>query len=546
MSDRNTRRPHARDRRFAKRMGLPEPVAYAKQTLRIPMRDGTELGADLYEPVGTSKGLLLARGPYGRGAMIAAQMAHPYASQGYSVLFVSSRGTYDSAGDFDPMRTEVADGHDLVEWMRAQPWYPGRFATVGGSYLGHTQWAMLSDPPADLISSVIMIGPHDFSRHAWGTGTFNLDFVGWSDQIVVQSKHDGLAAILKLMTQGRRVKPVLEGVPLADVAERHFRDDAPWVHERMRRPELTDEFWRPMQHADALERVQVPVLLVTGWHDLFARQSFEQFARLRERNIDVALIAGPWTHVQVVREGGGEIYPQMFAWLDDVFAGQNPTERIPAVRAHVTGAGEWRDLESWPPSADERMLRLSGDGMLTSEASDDDGTSTFTYDPAAPTPARGGPIIDFRAGGSVDDTDWAARADVLTWTGDVLDRALTIMGTVSATLMHGAEHDDADVLVRLSDVDAKGRSRNVTEGYVRRGNATSGEPLTLDLLPTAHRFAAGHRIRIAVAGGAFPQFARNPGTGENPLTTETLQPNRHSIAHAGSSIRLPVITGGEA
>jgi predicted acyl esterase len=78
----------------------------------------------------------------------------------------------------NPQRTEAEDGHGIVAWMRQQPWYDGRFATVGGSYLGHTQWALLEEPEPDHVAAVVLVAPHDFARHAWGTGTFKLDFVG--------------------------------------------------------------------------------------------------------------------------------------------------------------------------------------------------------------------------------------------------------------------------------------------------------------------------------------------------------------------------------
>ena len=57
------------------------------------MRDGIELGADLYTPVETSKALLLARGPYGRGAVIGMTAGRQFAARGYTLLFVSTRGT---------------------------------------------------------------------------------------------------------------------------------------------------------------------------------------------------------------------------------------------------------------------------------------------------------------------------------------------------------------------------------------------------------------------------------------------------------------------
>ena len=63
------------------------------------------------------------------------------------------------------------------------------------------------------------------------------------------------------------------------------------------------------------------------------------------------------------------------------------------------------------------------------------------------------------------------------------------------------------------------------------------------LWPTAHRFKQGHRIRVQVSSGAFPRYARNPGTGEPHATAVTLraadQEVYHDPAHA-SAITIPV------
>ncbi|MFL5859664.1 MAG: CocE/NonD family hydrolase C-terminal non-catalytic domain-containing protein [Solirubrobacteraceae bacterium] len=48
--------------------------------------------------------------------------------------------------------------------------------------------------------------------------------------------------------------------------------------------------------------------------------------------------------------------------------------------------------------------------------------------------------------------------------------------------------------------------------------------MTFRLCPMAHRFAAGHRIRLLVAAGAYLRYARNPGNGEDAavVTTEAM------------------------
>ena len=95
------------------------------------------------------------------------------------------------------------------------------------------------------------------------------------------------------------------------------------------------------------------------------------------------------------------------------------------------------------------------------------------------------------------------------------------------------------MFVRVSEVDAKGRSRNVSDGY-RRGTPTSGT-VTIELDAVAHRFRAGSRIRVLVAGGSHPRFARNLGTGEPLVTGRRLRPATHTV-HLGdgaSRLRLP-------
>ena len=163
---------------------LPAPTTgYTVSRVAIPMRDGVELVADHYVPAGDTEpvGTLLVRGPYGRGFPLSLLYGGLYAARGYRVLLQSVRGTFGSGGIFQPMVHEAADGADTVAWLREQPWFTGRFATMGISYLGFTQWALLQDPPPELAAAVITAGPHDFSAAAWSTGSFTVnDFLGWS------------------------------------------------------------------------------------------------------------------------------------------------------------------------------------------------------------------------------------------------------------------------------------------------------------------------------------------------------------------------------
>ena len=82
----------------------------------------------------------------------------------------------------------------------------------------------------------------------------------------------------------------------------------------------------------------------------------------------------------------------------------------------------------------------------------------------------------------------------------------------------GASWNVCDALTRI----APGRFEEADDGTVR---------VHLDLWPTAHRFAAGHRIRLQISSGAHPRYLRNPGTGEDPNTATGTQPVDIEIFH---------------
>lgn len=142
------------------------------QAVRVPMRDGVELLADIYAPVGTSLGTLLMRTPYGRTGLIAILTARYFATHGYQVVNQSCRGTFGSGGVFAPFHSDIDDGADTVAWLRTQDWFGGRFALYGASYLGSTAWALMMEPPPELVTAVIAISAHDNHWVTHGNGAF--------------------------------------------------------------------------------------------------------------------------------------------------------------------------------------------------------------------------------------------------------------------------------------------------------------------------------------------------------------------------------------
>ncbi len=488
--------------------------------LKVPMSDGTVLLADHYLPITTEQAAtVLVRCPYGRGLPFSLLEAQLIAERGFHVLLQSCRGTFGSGGTFEPMRHEITDGQDTVAWLRNQNWFDGRLATFGASYLGFVQWALAMDPPPELVAAVVYVGPHDFSRTAYRNGAFDLyNFMSWCDLIVHQERVNPLQGMVRNATADRRLRPALNRMPVSAGARDLLGDQAPWFDAWLGHPELTDPFWEPLQCGAALEAISAPTMLIGGWQDLFIEQTLEQYQALAARGVPVRMLIGPWTHLDTVTKAG-VAFAESLAWLDRHAARQRGDAAARPLGAHLFGgAGEWREIEPLAarrPGPQRWYLGVGGTlGPRQAAAGTGVPAASFRYDPADPTPSVGGALLSVTAGVR-DNRAVEQRPDVLVYSSEPLDYPVEVIGEVAAELHVTRDNPHADLFVRLCDVDPRGRSRNVCDGIVR---LTGADPLTgtvrVSLIAAAHRFGRGHRLRLQVAGGAHPRFARNPGNGQ--------------------------------
>lgn len=533
------------DRAVARVLRLPRPTTGYRvdRGLPVPMRDGVILRADHYIPdTDRPLGTILVRGPYGRAFPFSIIYARVYAARGYHVVFQSVRGTFGSGGDFVPMVHEADDAADTVAWLREQPWFTGTFGTIGLSYLGFTQWALLADPPPELAAAVVTVGPHDLHMSSWGRGAFALnDFLGWSDMVANQES-SALGRLAFQLKARRRLNEAVTGVPLGEAGRSLLGQGSPWYESWIEHPDADDPFWERMRMTAALDRCRVPVLLLSGWQDIFVDQTIDQYRQLRDRGVDVAMTIGPWTHEQMVTKAAGGTAAETLEWLGAHLARTRVAPRPQPVRVCVTGQTRpgWIGLEDWPPTTTDRVFYLQPQGRLGTDPPPSAASpSVFRFDPADPTPTVGGRLLT-RDSGYRDDTRLAQRDDVLSFTSAALQSPMCVCGHPVVELAYETDNPHFDVFVRLSEVDSQGRSRNVSDGFGRFSSVPDG-PIRLELDPVAHRFSAGSRLRLMVAGGCHPRFARNLGTGEPALTGRAMRPSTHTVRHGDcSTLNLPV------
>ncbi|GAA3641614.1 hypothetical protein GCM10022236_50390 [Microlunatus ginsengisoli] len=388
------------------------------------------------------------------------------------------------------------------------------------------------------------ISAHDNFRVMYPGGAFALEgtltLLDGLDHL-----EDGFVrGLARFPTAARRLRRAYQELPLVRAQDTMLAGNSMpytrWLHATT----ADDPVWRDQRLLAALERVDVPVLLHEGWQDRFVDQTLDQYARLRARGVEVALTIGPWNHVQVATKAAPVTMRETLDWLAVHLAGDadrvGASERSARVRIFVTGAERWRELPDWPPPARARSFYLQpGGGLAEQEPNQAAEPSRFSFDPADPTPAVGGRVINPSIAGPRDNRELERRSDVLVFTTSVLTEPLEIVGSPVAEIVHTSDNPYADLFVRLCEVRANGTSLNLADGFCRLPVENLDPTVRLPLDALAHRLAAGSRLRLQVSGGAHPRYARNLGTGDDPATATDLVPSRRTLHHgAGGASRI--------
>lgn len=532
---------------LARRWDLPPAQTRAvvrEQKLRVPMDDGTVLLADRWvaeEAKDKPQPTVLVRSCYGRGGFYGLLHGRFLAERGLQVVIQSVRGTFGSEGEFNPL-DERADGLTTLHWLRQQPWHEGRIGMTGESYLGFVQWAVAADADEDLTGLSIQGSASQFHGQSFPGGSMSLETsTQW--MVMTTTQERGLAP-LPILLALCKLPSMLSERSLRNLDRRTTGEEVAWFRE-------VPGGWRATSRRGS--GASGPTCRWSPAGTTPSRRGSWRTTRRWWR--PAGTLSSSSARGRTSRKGSSPPASAR-AWLrghlhdDWSFANRAP------VRVYVTGeraGGGWRELERWPPEESAaRRLWLTNGARLTwdSPGSDQAGSKRYRYDPADPTPSVGGPIM-ITAKTVRDNRKLESRPDVITFTTEPLDGPLEAIGPARVELFARATEPYFDLFARVCDVDPDGASWNVCDALasVAPGRFEHSEEegvwrVEFDLWPLAHRFAAGHRIRLQVSSGAHPRYVRNPGTGEHPLEAETLLPVDVEILHGpdhGSSVELPIL-----
>ncbi len=558
------------------------------------MRDGVVLRANIFRPAddGTYP-VALTRTPYGKDFTTSSPIldALRMARAGYIVVIQDTRGRFASEGDWIPLINEAEDGYDTVEWAAALPGSNGNVGMWGASYFGFTQWMAAAQQPPHLKALMPAITWADardgntFRGGAYELG-INVDWYLKAIAFDVLTKRLANAPLPeKMQTLGTLIYEInrlhTEGyfsLPLKDFEPLVRLNLAPERAELVENPN-SREHAKPLSIMEFYDQVPVPAYNIGGWYDIFLQGTLQNFSDLRANGSTPEvrqnkLLIGPWAHVHtsnVVGEmdfGFGanlsfinvqtDLTGLTQRWFDYWLKGiDNGILNEPPVKLFVMGANLWRDEHEWPLARTQYTpFYLHSGGLLSTDLPEDEAPDHFLYDPASPTPTRGGALLmhPLFYAGVKDQRPVEQREDVLTYTSEPLETNTEVTGPVIVKLWAASDALDTDFVARLVDVHPDGFAQNLTDGIIRARYRNGDTPellepgtayeFTINLWSTANLFKAGHRIQIDVASANFPRWDRNPNTGDPFGMSAAMRPAQQTILHDTvhpSHVILPLI-----
>jgi len=534
--------------------------------VKVTMRDGIRLSTNIYRP--DARGnfpVLLMRSPYGNGGPDD-QEGHYYARRGYVVVIQDTRGRYGSEGIFNPMQPEAFDGYDTQQWVGEQSWCNGKIGTIGGSYLGFTQWmpAPLGSPY--LKTMFITKSFSDFYREAFVGGAFRI--LRWGSWSYHMSRPD----IVDMSFLQENSDSAYRAIPFIE-QDKILGWKIPFLRDWLAHP-VKDHYWDRSCVGDNYSDIGTSVYHLGGWFDSFQQGTLDNFKRMTAPDIDPEtsarqkLLMGPWIHGTESRLTGDLDFGEdadfdtrelKLRWYDSQLKGiDNGIMQEPPVRIFVMGENAWRYENEWPLARTDyreyyfhssgNANTLEGDGSIDTAIPGNESPDIFVYDPEDPviTPGRDEPI---------DQREVEARKDVLVYSTEILKESIEVTGPVEVVLYASSSAINTDFTAKLVDVYPDGKAIRLCEGILRASFRDPEVPpsaiqpdkvykYNISLWSTSNLFKEGHKICIEISSSNFPRFDRNLNTGIFPAMDTTFIKATQTVYHNRdypSCIVLPVI-----
>jgi uncharacterized protein len=517
------------------RMSQPRDLKLiVEKDVKIPLRDGAILYADVFRPDGgAEKFPVIANiGPYQKDRLwippedleekanpyLAWETANPlwWCPRGYACVRIDSRGAGKSPGRSEPNSyQEAVDFYDAIEWLARRDWCSGNIGTLGVSYHANCQWRVASLQPPSLKAIIPWEGRADLYRdQAYHGGVFALGFI--QNWLATNMAHH-------LMGRARSYNP------------NAFNNNLLW---EWGSNSLDSDFWRI--RSARWDKVTVPMYSVGNWTGagLHLRGNTEGYMLAASKHKKLRLHTGTHFHPFHSEEGRTDQLRFFDHWLKGIDTGIMDE---PPVKLMIRTGGGLKDYQfrfenEWPLARtqwtrmylDVQAEKQTADGSCEGVMAADPPKATRSAAYAASPPSHAGvsSSAPSQAAGSIGRTGISFQTAPLGQDTEVTGPVVLVLWVASTT-------EDMDIFATIRNIGPNGEDIweagqqgwdevPVAKGWLRASHRKldaerslpyrpyhahnerqwlePGKPVEchVEIWPTCMVFKKGHRIRIDI------------------------------------------------
>jgi hypothetical protein len=500
---------------------------------------------DILEPVPVVVEII----PYRRqdGTLPVDERIHPYwAGHGIAALRVDLRGCGDSDGILEDeyLKVEQDDAIAVIEWVAKQPWCNGEVGMTGLSWGGFASLQVAGLRPKAL-KAIIAIGAtvdrYNDDVHYKNGCLLNENF-GWGSSLTAFTTRPPDPSIV-----GEDWRSIwlnrLENLNFFAIN---------WLEHQTR-----NAYWEHGSVCENFEAIEVPVMIVSGWNDLYVNALPALMDNLKGR---CHAVCGPWAHHFPHLGTPGPSYDYLgasLAWWRQWLSGK--AEKPKPEKTHLTFikdgaipnpsdqrvAGRWIEGQTWPsPSTTMTCMYLAEHGLTKKAVA----SPQIQIHSPIETGVTAGEWIPHCSGSEIAGCQRSIDAQSTCFDSQVLDQSIEVFGRPELSVSLHSNAATGNFIARLCDVSPDGSSELVSIGVLNLSHRNGSkhpipmpiyeaQKLHLKLDYTGHRFLIGHKIRIALSTAYWPFIWPSV---DNPILTLSKQPAYLSLPLHVDSAEKPV------
>ncbi len=427
----------------------------------------------------------------------------PWMESGYAVVFQHCRGRGKSSGDCIPYIYEREDGLFLQDWIRKQPFYNGELYLCGGSYSSSVHF-VTAPFASDIKGAVLQVQDCERYNCNYRNGFYKMGLHGgWYVSMYKR----------KIIPEKNYTPESYNMLPLSDFSKTVFGESAEDFDEILRHPNRNDAFWSTRygggEAHDAIKHANIPILLVTGFYDIYTGGVFDMWNSLDESTKSKsALAVHPFDHVcngesQPINFEDGNIHKKFgnifVGWFDDVRGKGMAQFEKGKVTYYKLFDNKWC-CDDFAAASKYQKIGIGS------------GSVSYEYNPDNPATFRGGLSANF--GGCALQNKPNERDDIITLYTPEFAEDTFVKGKMKASLKIKSNCEDTCFYVRISlckDIGDFGLRDDINQISNFSKDYEPNTEIQMDFSFDEHAFVIkkGEKLRIDISSSAFPFYVRH-------------------------------------